>query len=78
MMKTDFMFTRLFCQINFHKMSNIKIENVNTFAQFTAFVDKLPEKGPTVCFFFIGKKKENGHSWCIYCQLGKRVPTSAF
>lgn len=56
-------------------LMSIKIHDLQNYGQFTEFVDKLPNNGPEAYFCFTGKKKENGHSWCIYCQLGKMVHT---
>lgn len=50
--------------------AKIKIVNIDNYDEFNNFVDNLPENGPSVFFFFTGKNKENGRSWCIYCQLG--------
>lgn len=47
-----------------------KKEEIENYDKFIEFIDKLPPKRPPVYFFFSGKKKDNGHSWCIYCQLG--------
>lgn len=47
-----------------------KVEELQDYEQFTAYVDRLPNKGPKVYFFFTGKRKDNGRSWCMYCQLG--------
>lgn len=52
-------------------MVKIDIYNINNYMEFNAFIEKLSTKGPGVYFLFTGKKKENGRSWCIYCQLGK-------
>lgn len=48
----------------------VKEEFLKNHEEFTAFVDKLPQNGPNVYFLFSGSKKENGRSWCIYCQMG--------
>lgn len=46
---------------------------LDNYEEFTKFIDKLPGQGPNSYFFFTGKKEEeNGKSWCIYCQLGRK------
>lgn len=41
-----------------------------TYEEFNNYVEKLPSQASNCFFYFTGKKKENGQSWCIYCQLG--------
>lgn len=48
----------------------VKIINLSNYDEFNKFVSELPQKGPNVYLFFTGKKKENGRSWCTYCQIG--------
>lgn len=50
--------------------AKIKIYFLNNYEEFTKFCIELPEKAKNVYFFFTGAKKENGRSWCIYCQMG--------
>lgn len=43
---------------------------LKNYQKFTEFVEKLSDKTKDVYFMFTGAKKENGRSWCIYCQMG--------
>ncbi|XP_013180433.1 PREDICTED: thioredoxin domain-containing protein 17-like isoform X1 [Papilio xuthus] len=51
----------------------VKEEFLKNHEEFTNFVNKLPQNGPNVYFLFSGSKKENGRSWCIYCQMAEPV-----
>lgn len=53
-----------------YKMGAVKFVDITGYERFNHYVDNLPQKGPKVCFFFSGKKDENGHSFCIFCQMG--------
>lgn len=48
----------------------VKIHNLNNYEEFTKLISNTDEELKNVYFLFTGKKKENGQSWCIYCQLG--------
>lgn len=48
----------------------VEIPYLNNYQQFVEFAERLTEKNKTVYFMFMGAKKENGRSWCIYCQMG--------
>lgn len=47
-----------------------EILNLNSYEEYTSYIESLPESCRDVYFFFISSKKENGQGWCIYCQLG--------
>ncbi|XP_053625559.1 thioredoxin domain-containing protein 17-like isoform X1 [Plodia interpunctella] len=49
------------------------IQNLNNYEEFSVYVNGLPEKGHSVYFFFTGSKKENGRSWCMYCQIAEPI-----
>lgn len=51
-------------------MVKTKLAYLDNYEEFSVFADKLTEKKKHVYFMFTGKKKENGRSWCIFCQLG--------
>ncbi|XP_035436078.1 thioredoxin domain-containing protein 17 isoform X1 [Spodoptera frugiperda] len=46
---------------------------LHEYDEFKTYIANLPETGPPVYFFFTGQKKENGRSWCIYCQMAEPV-----
>ncbi|XP_026329773.1 thioredoxin domain-containing protein 17-like isoform X3 [Hyposmocoma kahamanoa] len=50
-----------------------KLIELATYEEFNDYVEKLPPQTSNCYFYFAGKKKENGRSWCIYCQLAEPV-----
>lgn len=56
-----------------YKMGAVTFVNITGYERFNHYVDNLPEKHPKVCLYFAGKKDENGHSFCIYCQMGSKL-----
>lgn len=46
------------------------IHSLNDYNEFKNYLSNIKDNQPKLYFFFTGKKKDNGRSWCIYCQLG--------
>ncbi|XP_050678566.1 thioredoxin domain-containing protein 17-like isoform X1 [Leptidea sinapis] len=60
-------------------MTKIKIIELKNYDEFTLYIDKLTDKkSKNLYFFFTGSNKENGRSWCIYCQMAEPVIKSYF
>ena len=56
-----------------------KVVHLGGYRDFTKFVNKLPDKGKDVFFFFSGKSREEGKegkTWCIYCLVGRHKTLS--
>ncbi|CAG9585129.1 unnamed protein product [Danaus chrysippus] len=49
------------------------IHSLNDYNEFSNYLSNVKENQPKLYFFFTGKKKDNGRSWCIYCQLAEPV-----
>lgn len=50
--------------------NKVAYHTLNNYEEFVQFVENIKTKKRNIYFLFTGSKKENGRSWCIYCQLG--------
>lgn len=50
----------------------VEILALNNYEEFTNYVENVKTKR-NIYLFFTGSKKDNGRSWCIYCQLGRNI-----
>ncbi|CAH2086121.1 unnamed protein product [Euphydryas editha] len=53
--------------------SKVLFHTLNNYDEFVKYVENIKTRKRNIYFLFTGSKKENGRSWCIYCQLAEPV-----